>query len=562
MRYTSLFSGLGSDAIAFEPLGWECMAFAEIEPFQSAVLRERYPDVPNLGDVTKVDWSKYKGKVDLVIGGPPCQGFSTAGLRGGMADLRGNLVLEFIRAISEVRPEWVIFENVPGLIQDKTGALEGLLSSMNGLDYSVECDILDSIHFGVPQRRRRLFLVCHSVRAGRKKKTPLFVSTTAKMLTELLLACLAAACEPSTIGASNLVWPKGLSADGLRTKIELFGLLRNTLQGRTIDSSAFQSLLRDWEDALAKCVKGPTSSGYTSRKSSGMSPSPRGDTQYRDAGIENGSWSTPESWKKVLGVVSLLLNGSTTSTKISPITDSTIYTCARITLSIAESMLRLRALYPNSCDADSCGLTALRGFIRYARQKDREFFGQESGICDWNSFVKSAEMVESELELGLGEGGCPEQILYKPQGNGGIPKNRAADRTEVASPASSRLHQGSWNIKPSQRLEPGFYIYDRFNNTVSPVAPAIGTNCGLQTGRTVGIKVDSDGTIVARRLTPNEIERLQGFPTNWTLVPWRGRMSSDRQRYMSLGNAFPPPMIRCIGERIQNVENENRRKNA
>lgn len=116
LDYISLFSGIEAATIAWEPLGWNPVTFAEIEPFPSAVLAARWPDVPNLGDVTKVDWSEYRGKCDLVIGGSPCQSFSIAGLRKGLADPRGNLMLEYLRACYEIDPEWIVWENVPGVL--------------------------------------------------------------------------------------------------------------------------------------------------------------------------------------------------------------------------------------------------------------------------------------------------------------------------------------------------------------------------------------------------------------------------------------------------------------
>lgn len=84
MKYVSLFSGIEAATVAWEPLGWEPVCFAEFDEFPSAVLAERYPEVPNVGDVTKANWKKYRNKVDLVVGGSPCQSFSIAGKREGL----------------------------------------------------------------------------------------------------------------------------------------------------------------------------------------------------------------------------------------------------------------------------------------------------------------------------------------------------------------------------------------------------------------------------------------------------------------------------------------------
>ena len=160
MRYISLFSGVEAATLAWEPLGWEAVAFAEIEPFPSAVLAERWPDVPNLGDVTKVDWSEYRGTVDLVVGGSPCQAFSVAGKREGLLDERGQLMLEYVRAVREVEPRWFLWENVPGVLsQDKGRAFGTLLGEMADIGYSCAWRVLDAQFFGVAQRRRRVFLV-------------------------------------------------------------------------------------------------------------------------------------------------------------------------------------------------------------------------------------------------------------------------------------------------------------------------------------------------------------------------------------------------------------------
>ena len=161
MRYISLFSGIEAATVAAEGLGWVPVAFSEIDPFPSAVLAYHYPDVPNLGDITKVDWRPYRGKCDLIVGGSPCQSFSIAGKREGLNGESG-LMWEYVRAVREVCPEWVVWENVPGALSRSGGEdFRCLLSALDELGYGLAWRILDAQFFGVPQRRRRVFLVGH-----------------------------------------------------------------------------------------------------------------------------------------------------------------------------------------------------------------------------------------------------------------------------------------------------------------------------------------------------------------------------------------------------------------
>lgn len=159
MRYISLFSGIEAASVAWEPLGWVPVCFAELDPFPCAVLEHRYPDVPNVGDVTKVNWKKFKSKCDVVVGGSPCQSFSVAGKREGLSGESG-LMFEYIRAVREVRPRWFLWENVPGALSSEGGeAFRQLLSEMDKLGYGLAWRVLDAQFFGVAQRRRRVFLV-------------------------------------------------------------------------------------------------------------------------------------------------------------------------------------------------------------------------------------------------------------------------------------------------------------------------------------------------------------------------------------------------------------------
>ena len=114
MRFLSVCSGIEAASAAWTPLGWKAVAFSEIEPFPCSVLAHHYPDTPNWGDMTKYkEWPDVP--IDLLCGGTPCQSFSVAGLRAGLADPRGNLALVFLGIVEHFRPTWVVWENVPGV---------------------------------------------------------------------------------------------------------------------------------------------------------------------------------------------------------------------------------------------------------------------------------------------------------------------------------------------------------------------------------------------------------------------------------------------------------------
>ena len=199
IRYISLFSGIEAATVAWEPLGWIPVAFAQYEPgdniqFPSKVLQYHYPDVPNLGDVTKITEEQIKalGHIDLVVGGSPCTDLSIAGLRKGLVNEDGSLtrsglfdyqmqIFEWARRNNGC--EWMLWENVPGAFSSNEGNDFGyILGSMvqrdvpipkdgwknSGIcvsesgDRIVEWRVLDAQHFGVPQRRRRIFALLHT----------------------------------------------------------------------------------------------------------------------------------------------------------------------------------------------------------------------------------------------------------------------------------------------------------------------------------------------------------------------------------------------------------------
>jgi DNA (cytosine-5)-methyltransferase 1 len=159
MRYLSVCSGIEAATVAWHDLGWQPAAFSEIEPFPSAVLKHHYPDVPNVGDMTKYkEWDI--GTIDLLVGGTPCQSFSVAGLRKGLEDPRGNLALVYCGILDRFKPKWFIWENVPGVLSSNGGRDFGsFLGAVAELGYGFAYRVLDAQYFGVAQRRRRVFVV-------------------------------------------------------------------------------------------------------------------------------------------------------------------------------------------------------------------------------------------------------------------------------------------------------------------------------------------------------------------------------------------------------------------
>lgn len=191
LRYGSVCSGIEAATVAWHSLGWEAAWLSEIEAFPSAVLAHHYPDVPNLGDMTKITPRILDGSVeapDVFVGGTPCQAFSVAGLRNSLEDDRGQLSITCIHTLDAIdivrqsrgeQPCIAVWENVPGVLSTKDNAFGCFLAGLSGEDdallpprgkwtnagcvvgpkRTVAWRVLDAQYFGVAQRRRRVFVV-------------------------------------------------------------------------------------------------------------------------------------------------------------------------------------------------------------------------------------------------------------------------------------------------------------------------------------------------------------------------------------------------------------------
>jgi DNA (cytosine-5)-methyltransferase 1 len=161
VRFLSVCSGIEAASVAWHPLGWRAVALSEIDRFASATLAHHYPEVPNLGDMTRFgEWPD--AAFDVLVGGTPCQSFSVAGLRRGMVDPRGNLALVYLALADRYRPRWLVWENVPGVLSSNRGRDFGaFLGALVELGYGFCYRVLDAQYFGLAMRRKLVFVVAH-----------------------------------------------------------------------------------------------------------------------------------------------------------------------------------------------------------------------------------------------------------------------------------------------------------------------------------------------------------------------------------------------------------------
>tara|TARA_Y100000592_G_C5418464_1_gene291885 strand:+ start:54 stop:1163 length:1110 start_codon:yes stop_codon:yes gene_type:complete len=183
LKYLSVCSGIEAATVAFKPLGWEPIGFSEIKGFPSAVLKHHYSETPNFGDMSDYEsWNFRRPGPEsdefLLCGGTPCQSFSVSGLRKGLSDERGNLTLTFVKLADHFNPDWIIWENVPGILSSKDNAFGCFLAGLcgesepyvpvrkwtksgvvSGPKRTVAWRVQDAQYHGVAQRRRRVFVV-------------------------------------------------------------------------------------------------------------------------------------------------------------------------------------------------------------------------------------------------------------------------------------------------------------------------------------------------------------------------------------------------------------------
>lgn len=516
LKYLSICSGIEAATVAWHPLGWRPVGFSDIDPFPRAVLAYHYPQVPLHGDFTLIDASAH-GTIDLLVGGTPCQSFSVAGLRKGLADDRGNLALEFIRLAKASRARWVVWENVPGVLSIDGGrAFGSFLGGLAECGYGFAYRILDAQYFGVPQRRRRVFVVGYLgdwrvaaavlfEREGLRGDITPCRETRERIADSLTVGANQCSGRPGDFveheapadylqdPAPTLDQRSGRS--GTHSFATSGGLIAHTLRGDGFDAS---------EDGTGRGT--PLVAGTVSSKWAKGTGGPAGDECQNlivDPVAYNVTFCDANGRRKDRPNGGLYVNESATAKTLTSGGDMSTYiafSAKDCGGDAGESAPTLRAMGHSESHANGGGQIAVAIPLQEV--------GKRTGVSTDDASIGS----------GIGQDGDAMFTL------------QAAARHGVAA------------FKPGNGAKARGIGYEE------EIAPTLEAGGGGNSQSAVLQRM------AVRRLTPRECERLQGFPDDYTLVPFRGKAATDSVRYKALGNSMAVPVMRWLGERIQHVD--------
>ncbi len=491
MKYLSVCSGIEAVTVAWQPLGWQPVMFAEIDPFCCWLLRWRYrasrpvqmPSpheaasrkearrraaairnvvalpadgaVINAGDFTKIGKDDV-GTIDLLAGGTPCQSFSIAGKRAGLDDARGNLTIEFARLADRLRPPWLVWENVPGILSIDDGRTFGaFLGTLVELGYGIAYRILDAEYFGVPQRRRRVFVVgC----AGDWR------AAAAVLLERSCLSGYPPARREARQDVAPTLSARAHGGGGPRTDFDLDGGLITGTKDTSYCLNAGGMGRRDFET----------------------------ETLIAHSLSADGFDASEDGTGRGVPMVPVAICTAHTQSNGHAFSDGIAHTLEQTNSQAVAFNLRGRegGSWPHL--SDTASLCAASGG---STNSYLAFSAKDAGT--------DAGYVAPTLR-GMGH--------HTSHANGGGQLAIAAPLTASYSKQvdSSDTSNGPPNLLHSQ--------------------------------------------MAVRRLTPRECERLQGFPDDYTLIEYRGKSAADGPRYRALGNSMAVPVMRWIGERIAAVD--------
>ena len=546
VTYGSVCSGIEAATQAWHPLGMRAAWFAEIEPFPSAVLAHHYPDVPNLGDMTKLAALVLASKIsapDVLIGGTPCQAFSVAGMREGLTDPRGALTIKYVEladAVDYVRAgqrkpaSVIVWENVPGVLSDKGNAFGCFLGALAGEDCELQPPgkrwqdagcvygpkrtiawrVLDAQYFGLAQRRRRVFVVA-SARDGFDPTEVLFEREGVRRDTAPSRGQGQDVTGTAPFGPAlqcgegcEYVFPEQLGAYGCPNcegdfgpAVSMFGGIPAFGAGRMSGSIEKAGTLTHHEgrndlDSETFFVQDKPVSALTAN---GVGTCGADDNQAQAghliAGTLNANGKAAGSATNQDAEAGLLV---VHGTKDPGVSDKLAFALGRN--NGQENAVRAFSCKDHGADAGKIAPT-LRAMNHSGSHANA---GGQVAVC-----------ITGEITHTL-----------KAEGLDG-----SEDGTGRGQPIVSVLR--------------GISDYGQG-------LPSLRQSSGDAGGGSEALVSSSS----VRRLTPRECERLQGMADDYTLIPWRGKpvnQCPDGPRYKALGNSKAVTVVRWIGKRIQNT---------
>jgi DNA (cytosine-5)-methyltransferase 1 len=545
MRYLSVCSGIEAVSVAWQPLGWQPAAFAEIDPFCCWLLRLRYRasrpqhmpspnDAParkeakqraaairnivalpahgavaNFGDFTKIG-AEDVGAIDLLAGGTPCQSFSVAGKRAGLDDPRGNLTIEFARLADRLRPLWLVWENVPGVLSIDDGRMFGaFLGMLVECGYGVAYRILDAEYFGVPQRRRRVFVVGY------------LGDWRAAAAVLLDSACLSGNPPPRRETRKDVaptLSARAHGGGGLGTDFDVDGgLIPSTGEtSHCLNAGGMGRQDYETETLLAHTLLGKENDSHDFEKQTYIAHALSAD------GFDASEDGTGRGVPLIAGTLSTRYGAGSGR----DLSDSS---------ALLPMAFNLRGREGGAMPEISEG-ASVRASTGGSSNSYIAFSAKDHG-ADADEVAPTLRGMGHDLSHA--NGGGQVAVAFTLHGSDGTAST--ASPTDVAGSVRTRAPGSIENSSTTAVLQE--------QSIASPLTASYGK------------QVDSSDTssgppnllhsqMAVRRLTPRECERLQGFPDDYTLVEYRGKLAADGPRYRALGNSMAVPVMRWIGQRI------------
>ena len=557
MKYLSVCSGIEAASVAWHDLGWTQVGFSEIDPFACAVLAERFPNVPNLGSLTDyASWSIEPGSVDVLVGGTPCQSFSVAGLRKGLDDPRGNLALVYLGLVDRLRPRYVVWENVPGVLSVDGGrAFGSFLGGLAQLGYGWAYRVMDAQYVrveshprAVPQRRRRVFVVgCAGAdwqRAASILLEPEGVRGDSAPRRE--------AGKEAPRGARPGAAGGGIAAVGNTLTQRMYKGPNTTLdEGQTLIPSTVAGGVAP---AVAGTLGVRGTRSHTELDGHGahvIAPLPFNTTQVTNAlnrsNPQPGDPCHPLTrfgdppavafqWPVDVADPITAVEGRTYTH------EGTTFRTHNVVPDVIGFASNLGSQGGDVYEGKSPTLR-VNSAAGVAHSADADKGDQDTLVAAISFYPNMGANARSD--------GAREGVA------GTLAGAEGGNRQAVAAVSTGRGWWSESDVGATLRVQESPSKADTLLAAPTLTSANDPSRSPQSSEVTQQVAAVHTATMAVRRLTPRECERLQGFPDDWTAITYRGKSAADGPRYKALGNSMAVNVMRWIGERISAVDSQS-----